>query len=210
MANSSDWIAALGGGGGNGSGRAPAWVDVLAARGDFSAEIPFGAAPRNAGMRGKDADESERAEAIARAFAEGEAAGRAAAAEEAAREGETQRALRIAFRALDQSAMDALADELAETVIALCAATIDEWSEPAQSLENRCREAARRLGSAASACALHLHPEDAARLRDALEGWRIEADPALERGAIVLEGPDGAVRDGPAEWRRAIAAAVRE
>jgi flagellar assembly protein FliH len=57
---------------------------------------------------------------------------------------------------------------------------------------------------------LRLHPDDAALIEagDA-GGMVIEPDPTLERGSLVLEGPDGTVRDGPAEWRRAIAAALQ-
>lgn len=44
---------------------------------------------------------------------------------------------------------------------------------------------------------------------EALAEWTVIADSALDVGALLLEGPDGAVRDGPADWRRAIAAAVR-
>jgi flagellar assembly protein FliH len=42
-----------------------------------------------------------------------------------------------------------------------------------------------------------------------LNGWRVVEDGSLERGALLFEGPDGSISDGPAEWRRAIAAAVR-
>jgi flagellar assembly protein FliH len=35
------------------------------------------------------------------------------------------------------------------------------------------------------------------------------ADSSIAPGGLLLEGPDGALRDSPADWRRAIAAAVR-
>ena len=43
----------------------------------------------------------------------------------------------------------------------------------------------------------------------ALAGMRLVPDPALEPGSLVIEGGEGAISDGPVEWRRAIAAAVR-
>jgi flagellar assembly protein FliH len=54
-----------------------------------------------------------------------------------------------------------------------------------------------------------LHPDDLAMLDDAaLVGWQIVPDAGLDRGGLLLEGADGAVADGPSEWRRAIAAAL--
>lgn len=146
----------------------------------------------------------------AEAFAQGEAAGRAAAEAEAEALGAQGLALRQAFRALDQAAMDALASELAETVVALCAQTLADYQPSREALLARCNEAARRLGSGARGASLHLHPDDLAMLDDAaLKGWQVVADPALERGGLRFETPDGSVSDSPADWRRAIAAAIR-
>jgi flagellar assembly protein FliH len=148
--------------------------------------------------------------ALARAFAEGEAAGRAAAAAEHASEVGHLRALRLQFRALDEAALGVLTEELAATVQALCAQVLADYALDSDALAARCAAAAARLGSGWSGAALRLHPDDAAALRDgALAGWQIAPDPALERGALVIEGPDGAVRDTPADWRRALAEALR-
>jgi flagellar assembly protein FliH len=150
------------------------------------------------------------AAARAQAYAEGEAAGRAAA--EAAGEARAgrQRALRLTFRALDETALAVLAEDLAATVLALCEGVIADVAIDADGVRARCRAAAQRIGGAAERLTLHLHPEDAALLGDdALPGWRLVADVALERGTVLIEGPEGSVSDGPAEWRRAIAAAVR-
>ena len=117
---------------------------------------------------------------------------------------------RIAFREFDQAALDSLAAELSDTVMALCGQVLGEAAVDGDGLLERCAAAAKRIGSAASHCALHLHPDDIALVgEDALGEWQVSADAALERGSLRLEGPDGAVRDGPAEWRRAIEAAVR-
>ena len=57
---------------------------------------------------------------------------------------------------------------------------------------------------------LHLHPDDVALLgAEALAGLRCVPDAGLELGSLVIEGGDGTISDGPAEWRRAIAAALR-
>ena len=147
---------------------------------------------------------------MAEAFARGEARGRAAAAAEYRAEQENQRGLRLNFRALDQAAMDSLASELSNTVIALCEAAIAGFTPDPQSLSERCQEAARRMGSAAAECALHLHPQDIELLApETREHWRIVPDPAVERGGLRFEGGEGAISDGPADWRRAIAAAIR-
>ena len=150
------------------------------------------------------------AEARARAYAEGLAAGRAAA--EAAGEAlaKRQRALRLNFRALDEAASSVLAEDLAATVQTLCEAVLGEAALDPAGLRARCEAAACRIGGAAEALVLHLHPDDIALLDEgALAAMRIAPDPALERGSVVIEGPEGSVADGPAEWRRAIAAALR-
>ncbi|MEQ8411665.1 MAG: hypothetical protein RIB52_08940 [Erythrobacter sp.] len=205
MANSSDWIAALGE---EAAAREPAgWVAALDARADFRPGAPFAARP--APPPGPSPQE-ELAAALAAARAEGEAAGRAAARAESEAGEEHRRALRLAFRSLDAAAMDALCADLAETVIALCEEAIGGWTPDSEGLAERCREAARRLGGAPGAFALHLNPADIEALGpEDLEGWRIEPDPALERGALRLEGADGTLADGPEQWRRAIAEAVR-
>lgn len=150
------------------------------------------------------------AEALARAYADGVAAGRAAAAAEGEALAHRQRALRLNFRSLDEAALGVLADDLAATVQALCDSVMGEAPRDPAALRQRCEAAARRIGGAPGALVLHLHPEDIDLLEDgALAAMRVVPDGALERGSVVIEGPDGAIADGPAEWRRAIAAAVR-
>jgi flagellar assembly protein FliH len=150
------------------------------------------------------------AAAEARAFAAGESAGRAAASAEAAREAGHMRALRLNFRALDEAAIGVLAEELAATVEALCAGVLGDYARDGAALAARCEAAAARLGSGWPGAVLHLHPDDLAGLpAGALDGWQIASDPAIERGGLLIEGPDGAVRDTPADWRRALAEAVR-
>lgn len=225
MANSSDWLGALAAvpepeimG-----DAAPPWLALLAdEEGPRFCEAPlFGGAPVEAPAEPSPPPavpapapeppaSDPLAEACARAHAEGLAAGRAAA--EATSEAllARQRSLRLAFRALDEAASAVLAADLEATVLALCAGVLGEAALDPVGLRARCESAARRIGSAPEALVLHLHPDDIAVLDEgALAAMRLAPDPSLERGSVVIAGPEGSIADGPAEWRRAIAAAVR-
>jgi flagellar assembly protein FliH len=215
MANSSEWLGALGALG-DAAPPAPGWLALLQEADDFRETLPFDAAvaqpPAPALAPGPEPQPQAACpeDALARAYAEGEAAGRAAALAETARDAARQRALRLAFRSLDEAASEVLAADLADTVIALCDGVLADHAADRAALMARCREAARRIGGAPAALRLHLHPADIEQLGpQALEGWAVIADSGIEPGGLLLEGPDGAVRDGPADWRRAIAAAVR-
>lgn len=189
----------------------PNWIEALGAKHSFVAGFPARDKPAEPMRPDPPAPSPSPApDRLAEAFEEGEASGRAAAAAEFRAEQETQRGLRLNFRSLDQAAMDSLASELSNTVIALCEAAIAGFAPDPQNLLQRCHEAARRMGSAAAECALHLHPQDIDLIApETLEHWRIVPDPSVERGGLRFEGGEGAISDGPAEWRRAIAAAIR-
>lgn len=212
--NSSDWIAKAAQSDG---ARSPSWIDALASPGEFNAASPFAhlgvtqTEPATAAIPAAELpSQSEPQSEWDRGFAAGEAAGRAAAEAQIGAASQEKLALRTAFRTLDQAAMDALANELADTVVALCDAALGEQATDKDALVKRVRQAAQRLGTAAQNCTLHLHPDDAAMLDEtALSQWEISTDAALERGSLAFAGPDGGVRDGPAEWRRAIANALR-
>lgn len=215
-----DWLAALGG---LPNAPQPRWFDALAGDAGFRSGAPFAAllaheaeaqdtpAPAPTPALAPDtAPTDDAAAALEQAFADGEAAGRAAALAEAQAAAQTMRALRLSFRALDEAARAVLAEELAATVMALCSQVLGDYAVDAEALAVRCNAAAARLGGGAQGAVLRLHPDDLAALgADALPGWHTAADPALARGALVIEGPDGAVRDGPEDWRRALAEALR-
>ncbi|WP_197409549.1 FliH/SctL family protein [Erythrobacter sp. YT30] len=211
--NSSDWIAAATAG--DGEQHLPDWLAAMQTTGEFSDMSPFsrkrdGASPAEKASPLSEPEPAQQQTEYDRGFVAGDAAGRAAAHAEMAAEKDQRTALRLAFRELDQAAMDTLASELADTVMALCDAALEKHAADPEALIERAREAARRLGLAAASCTLHLHPDDIETLdKGALSGWQIEADPTLQRGSIALVGEEGGVRDGPAEWRRAIAAALR-
>ncbi|MCU0946679.1 MAG: flagellar assembly protein FliH [Porphyrobacter sp.] len=225
MATSSDWLSMLAASAAAPpAGMSPRWFEGVGQPGGFRPGLPFAptcdaapAAPPPAASPNpapaEDAPliaQATAQAAEARAFAEGEAAGRAAAEAEAREAIAHARALRLNFRALDEAALDVLAQELAATVAALCADVLGDYAVDSAALARRCEAAAARLGSGWTGAVLHLHPDDAASLPDgALVGWNMAPDPALERGALVIEGPDGAVRDTPADWRRALAESLR-
>lgn len=195
----------------------PTWLASLRMREGFRAGTPFSAAAGEpCGRIATDpatpatSNDQPADDALAKAFAEGEAAGRDAAHAEAMEELERKRAIRLAFRALDQAAMDSLASELSETVIALCEPILGAGTVDRDRMIGRCAEAARRLGSAAGQMTLRLHPDDLELIgSEAIAGCTVQADRSVERGGLVLEGSDGSVHDGPTEWRRAISQAVR-
>lgn len=224
MANSSDWLGALAAAPEPGviheAASGPGWLALLAEGEEdgprFSEAALFGGPapavppPPPPPPEPEPAAPDPIAEARAHAYAEGLAAGRAAA--EAAGEAlrAHQRALRLTFRTLDEAALQVLAEDLAATVHTLCEGVLGEAALDPQGLRARCEAAARRIGGAAEALVLHLHPEDIALLDEgALGPMRLAPDASLERGSVVIEGPEGSVADGPAEWRRAIVAALR-
>ncbi len=219
MASSSDWIALSQASSQSNDETGSSWIDALMEPRDFIEGLPV--------MRGASAraplvpdraeslsDGDEPIDPLQDAFARGQAAGHAAARAELEREQSNaqarQRALRLTFQEFDQAAMDCFANDLAETVIALCDKAFSEHVPDSDVLRQRCEEAARRLGTMAQDCALHLNPDDLDLMDpETLDQWRVVPDDALARGGLRFEGPDGAISDGPSEWRRAIAAAVR-
>ena len=221
MANSSDWLGMFAAGPGPdlaAEDSGPGWLALLGGDANEGAgfrEAPLFGVPEEPAPplaeAGSDAPEPDpHAEAVACAYADGVASGRAAA--EAEREAfvQRQRALRLAFRALDEAAAEVLAADLAATVETLCEGVLGEVARDAAVLRARAEDAARRIGGAADSLVLHLHPDDLALIDPGtLAGMRLAPDPALEPGSVVIAGPEGSVADGPAEWRRAIAAAVR-
>ncbi len=206
MANSSDWIAALQDSAQtNSSG--PSWLESVGDSVGFVERYPT--TPGNHQGASAEPGAVPEQDAIAQAFAEGEAAGRAATEVESAKATEHQRKLRLAFRELDQAAIDALAGELSNTVLALCEQVMAAHAIDRDALAARCGEAAVRIGSVASDLTLRLNPQDLAMLGDDFaDTWTVEVDATLERGNLRLESEDGAVCDGPREWHRAIAVAL--
>ncbi len=220
MASSSDWITALANDAGEAGrpdqGTANAWMQALLVPDGFVEGAPFEPRDPLPQQLIEEPDEAEPPAApptpdpIEEAEARGQLAGRKAADAHWQSRIEDLRKMRLAFRALDQAAMDSFAEELAETVVALCSAAIADFAADPECIAERCKKAAARLGSAVSECKLHLHPEDLALIDQAsLEAWEVIADPSVERSGLRFEGPDGSISDTARDWRRAISAAIK-
>lgn len=179
----------------------PDWLAALAAqpdRGGFTTHLPFGEARANTEPRIADA-------ALAAAYAEGEAAGMAKAAHDDA----ARKALAFELAGLEGNLRDLLAGRLAEAVAALCEATLAPLALDREALQRRCVDAACAVGEGIIDASLRLNPADIALLDPAFAAtWHIIADVALERGTVVFDMPEGAVRDGPEEWRMALREAL--
>jgi len=144
-------------------------------------------------------------EAYMRGFADGHAEAKRAGDATLAGERERLRDLRLAFRALDTAGRDALIEDLNATVLTLCQSVLGEYALDRDALKKRCDQAAKRLGAGPQGLTLYLNPATRAALdTQALVSWDTKDDPALDLGALRLTSADGAVRDGPEEWMRAI------
>lgn len=201
MANLSDLIASN-----DQSLAKPQWLEAVGEKPQFSPGLT-GNADKVPGIK---VDAAQDFDPLSQAYSDGFAAGKQAVEADHQLQGEKQNRLRLAFRVLDQAAMDALSAEISETVISLCEQVVGELRIDRSTLSDRCRVAASRIGMAAADCKMYLNPDDIDLLGDDfLADWNVVAEPAIERGNLRFEGPDSSVRDGPAEWRRAIAEAVR-
>ncbi|MEO0589869.1 MAG: FliH/SctL family protein [Pseudomonadota bacterium] len=236
MANSSDWIAQFGAqsqgksrasvapqsagwlaaltldeGGSPGGFRevspfaAPAGVAASVPRSEPDPE-PTGQGPLTAPVPGAKADEDPEALAFARGLAEGEAQARRAGEAALVDERERLRELRLTFRSLDAQALDALAQDLNATVLTLCKQVLGDYALDTEALEERCREAAKRLGTGPSQATLHLNPETLAALdKAAFADWTLAEDATLSQGSLRVTNADGTARDGLEDWMRALA-----
>jgi flagellar assembly protein FliH len=144
-------------------------------------------------------------EGFAAGLAEGQARAEAQAqADDAARDG-----LALSFARLDARLEEELRQRLHAAVSALCEGALAPLALDEEALAQRVTKAVSMLARADDERVIRLHPEDIALVSPRLPGdWRVEPDPALERGALRVETATGGVEDGPAQWRRAIAEAL--
>lgn len=148
------------------------------------------------------------------AFAEGYAQGHVAASAEAelhtAEETSAREGLSLSLVRLDETLREQLHQRLNDCVAALCEAAISPLALDHEALATRISRAVAMLARADDDRVIRLHPDDLAFLSPQMSAeWIVEADPALERGALRVECVSGGVEDGPAQWRAAIAEAVR-
>jgi flagellar assembly protein FliH len=152
---------------------------------------------------------------VSDAFMKGYAQGLEAAREELAAQAAEGAAagdkLALSFARLDAALEEQLRQRLRDTVLALCEAAIAPLALDEAMLARRIGVAASMLARADDDRVIRLNPQDLELLSPRLHAdWTVEADPALERGAIRVEGASGGVEDGPATWRRAIAEALHQ
>lgn len=185
-------------------GSGPAWMAMLSQRGGFSSA---GFATHHHEPEPEPLPEPDMA--LAEAFAQGEAQGRALAEAAFIETEEARAALTLTLAQLDEAMQRELAQRLAECVAALCEATLAPLALDREALERRCVRAAGMVGEGITDASLRLHPDDVRVLDPAFAStWHILPDPILERGSVVFDTAEGAVVDGPAEWRAALREAL--
>ena len=100
-------------------------------------------------------------------------------------------------------------ERLRETVLALCEMTLAPLAVEPEQLANRVAKALDLLRRSEDERTLRLHPDDIALIAGRLpDHVRVEPDPALERGGLRIETPEGGIEDGPSQWRRVLAEAL--
>jgi flagellar assembly protein FliH len=150
------------------------------------------------------------ADAYARGYAEGAQAASDAAQADAARTDAARHRIETALAAMDSDATDQFAQALKDTVLALCHTVLAEAALAPDALARRVGVAAAMFARADDERVIRLHPEDLALVHGRLpDAWHCEPDPAMERGAVRIETGGGGVEDGPAQWRAALAEALR-
>lgn len=156
--------------------------------------------PRPAGSEdgGYDIGPMTREQAEADAYAQGYADARATVEKEIAAERDAIAQLAGALEVLKPEPTGALAMLLAETVDTLVRQVVGEVEIDGMTLLARAREAAELIGKDVEPSLLRCHPDDAPLLAAAELEIEVMADPALARGALVLESGHGWIEDGPA------------
>jgi len=149
------------------------------------------------------------AQARTEAYAQGWADAQAAAAAEAAQNAAAHEALHIGFARLDAALAAQSAAWLAETVAALCEATLAPLALDREGLAARAIRAVEALADAEGTLTLRMNPDDHALVAPLLPAdWSFRADPTLARGVLAVSGVEGGLIDDPADWPRTIRAAI--
>lgn len=185
------------------------WIDALSGQSGFSADARFGGSQPDPAALAREHAQAQLDAAMAETIAAAEQRGREAALAEMAEEGRIAGTLSLALARLDDAMQDQLSTRMAETVCALCEATMAPMVLDPDALQKRCVDAAGMVGEGIIDASLRLHPDDIALLDKGFAAtWHILADPDLERGSVQFDMAEGAVRDGPAQWRMALREAL--
>ncbi|MBV9883641.1 MAG: hypothetical protein JO276_11585 [Sphingomonadaceae bacterium] len=188
---------------------------VLRSSGEAAASLgSFVLAHANAGFRaraaeggfapGNDTDgppltvEQERQRLQEEAFALGLEEGRKTVEAEFAAECDALGRLAESLAVLRPEPANALALVLAETVDRLVRQVIGDVEIDGQLLLARANAAALLAGKEVAPTRLRVHPADLHYLETAGLEVPLEADPGLDRGALILETGHGWIEDGPA------------
>jgi flagellar assembly protein FliH len=154
------------------------------------------------------------AQARAEGYAQGAQDAQAAAKQDAEQADALRAQLAHAFQRVDGDLAEQFRQRLMDTIVALCEATLAPLALDPTALAHRVEKAAAMFARADDERLIRLHPDDLKLIRAQLpKDWHFTPDPTLERGAIRVESrhhgvESGGVEDGPAQWRRAIAAAL--
>lgn len=179
----------------------PAWLQALspdAESGEAAFTPGLGSSPDASTHPAPDDVQDE---AYQRGFAEGHASALAELSEHQAH----QEKLRLSLTRLEKEQAQLIQQQLAQTVGALCAATLGTAMPDPQLLQSRCDQALAMLDTHTGDGVLYAHPDDLASLEVPENAcWTLAADPALARGALRLSTSEGDLLDGPQQWREAI------
>lgn len=133
------------------------------------------------------------------AYAQGLADGRATVEAELAAERDAVARLAEALPDLKAEPMLPLGVLIAETVQRLVREIVGEVEINLEHLVARASSASLLIGETTQPAKLRVHPLDAPTLAAADLELEVEADPTLERGAILIETANGWIEDGPAQ-----------
>ena len=183
----------------------PAWLQALspdAESGEVVFTPGFGPSPD---VSTHAAPDDAQDEAYQRGFVEGHAA----ALSEIEEHNKHRAKLRLSLTRLEKEQAQLIQQQLAQTVGALCAATLGSAMPDPQLLQSRCDQVLAMLDAQSANGVLYAHPDDLASLEVPENAcWTLAADPALARGALRLSTSEGDLLDGPQQWREAIDGAL--
>lgn len=179
-------------------------IGALGRRGSFHAryasddagaafDVAYGGGDTDEEGDGVGGIEAVRAEAFAQGFNEGMAAAQASEEELTAQ----MQALTQALEKLRPAASGTLSSMLSSAVIRLVTQIVGNAPVDAELLHANCAAVAACVEDNDAMPTLRLHPEDMMLIEGSDLGVKLVADPALGRGSVRLDTPDGWIEDGP-------------
>ena len=187
-------------------------VQLFEPRAGFRPDWRFGMAPPMEESRQEPEEPAD--DPLEVAFAEGYARGSqdaAAIAEQNARETDAARSrIETAFERLADDQVVELERRLRETILLLCEQTLAPLTTDPEALTHRINKALGLLRRTQDERIVRMHPDDLALVVNRLsESIRVEPDASMPRGQLLVETSEGGIEDGPDQWRRVLAEALR-